>query len=208
MADILLPCTYLGPVHYYAKFLQGNVIIEQYDSYVKQSYRNRCVIVAANGTEILSIPVLKPSGSTPTLKDVRIDNNRSWRQQHWRALISAYNSTPFFEYYADDFSKFYEKPIDFLLDLNLNLLDCVLENIGIDRKYILSDHYSKDFTGSDMRESIHPKQQHTTIDKTYRDVPYYQVFATKHGFIPNVSIVDLLFNCGPESLLILKDSIK
>lgn len=206
MADILLPCTYLGPVHYFAKFLQGNIFIEQHDSYIKQSYRNRCVIVAANGPETLSVPVLKPSGKTATTRDVRIDNNRSWRQQHWRALVSAYNSTPFFEYYADDFVKFYEKATTFLMDLNLSLLDCVLENTGVDKQYNLTECYSKEFNGTDLREILHPKQQHTLLDTTYREVLYYQVFATKHGFVRNASIIDLLFNCGPESLLILKDS--
>jgi hypothetical protein len=201
----ILTTAYLGPVQYYSKFLNRKVIIERYDSYVKQTYRNRCKIMTGNGIENLTIPVVKPNGNNTIVKDVKLDNTRRWQQKHWRALTSAYNNTPFFEFYADDFSPFYEKEYNFLIDFNDGLNRILLDDINLDANYSYSNEYQK-YDQNDFRERIHPKIE--LEDPEFKIVEYYQVFKEKFGFIPNLSISDLLFNCGPEALLILKRSLR
>ncbi|MFC0877653.1 WbqC family protein [Saccharicrinis sp. FJH2] len=201
----ILTTAYLGPVQYYTKFLNRKVIIEKYDSYIKQTYRNRCNIMTGNGPESLTIPVVRPNGNNSLVKDVQLDNSRKWQQQHWRALIAAYNNTPFFEFYADDFAPFYEEEYRFLLDFNDGLQRVVLDALDLDTDYIYSETY-QEASVYDFREVIHPKK--AVVDPEYRIVKYYQVFKEKFGFMPNLSIADLLFNCGPEALLILKQSLQ
>lgn len=202
--EISLSTAYLGPIQYFTKFLMGEVVIEKHESYSKQSYRNRCRIVAANGIENLTIPVIKPNGNNTLVKDVLIDNSRKWQQQHWRTFVAAYNKTPFFEYYADDFALLYEKEVGFLVDFNDALLKLVLSSINIEASYSYSKTYNKEIQ-NDFRELIHPKVMNS--DTAFKNVEYFQVFKSRHGFVPNLSIVDLLFNCGPESILVLNASL-
>jgi hypothetical protein len=208
---ILLPLTYLGPVQYYSKFLlKGKFVIEQYDNYVKQTYRNRCVIFGANGPVILTIPVKKKREQKNLVKDIIIDYDTDWRRLHWRGIISAYNSSPFFEFYRDRFEPFYLKKYSFLVDYCFALTTEVLNVVNIDVDPVLSKKYI--FTGDasiihDFRELIHPKKD-IKDDDSFRSVTYQQVFSGKCGFMQNLSILDLLFNLGPETVTILKNSIK
>jgi hypothetical protein len=195
-----LSAAYLAPVEYYRQMLaHPQVIIERHCHYVRQTYRNRCVIASANGLQTLSIPVVKPDSPRCPTKDIRIAEHGNWRRLHWNAIVSAYNSTPFFEYYADDFRPFYEKPQTFLFDFNeaLRELICALLDISPNISYS-----SKYITGTspdtiDLREAIHPKKK--TAAAHFQ--PYYQVFADKFGFQANLSIIDLLFNMGTEAIL-------
>lgn len=206
---IYLSSAYLAPIEYYSKLLAyDTAYIEQHDHYTKQTYRNRCHIAGPGGALPLSIPTVKPGSPKCPMKDVRISDHGNWRHLHWNAIESAYNNTPFFEYYKDDFAPFYEKKYRFLFDFNEKLRQLICELIDITPTVKYTQEYKTTFNTyeSDFREIIHPKKDCITEDPEFTPVPYYQVFEARHGFIPNLSIVDLLFNMGPESLLVLQKS--
>lgn len=206
---VYLSSAYLAPVEYYAKlYAYPQVMVEQWDSYVKQTYRNRCVIAAANGALALTIPTESTGGAKCLMRDIRISDHGNWRHLHWNALESAYRQSPFFEYYADDFRPFYENKFSFLFDFNEELRALVCSLIDLQPNVQSTSEYIHELPDEavDFRERIHPKRNFAE-DKEFVVHPYYQVFSGKHGFLPNLSIVDLLFNMGPESLLVLRDSI-
>ena len=200
-----LSTAYLGPVQQYVKMAQyGAIYMEREENYIKQTYRNRCVLAAANGPLTLSVPIVKPDDLKCPTKEIRISDHGNWRHLHWNALVSAYNMSPFFEYYADDFAPFYERRFTFLFDFNEALRQLICELIDLQPQVRYTDSYHPTVS-HDFRESIRPR--HPEPDATFRPAPYYQVFQAKFGFLPNLSIVDLLFNMGPESLLVLRQSI-
>lgn len=207
--DILLSSAYLAPVQYYTKLLRhsaGTAYIEGWDSYIKQTYRNRCVIADANGPLALTIPTEKTAEGKCLMRDIRISDHGNWRHQHWNALEAAYRHTPFFQYYEDDFRPFYEKKIPFLYDFNLQLTELVCSLIGLKTTLEPTGGYVHIPDGmADFRTLITPKARWEE-DTAFHPAAYYQVFKEKHGFIPNLSIVDLLFNMGPESILTLHES--
>ena len=199
---VCLTSAYLAPGEYYVALANAEtVFLEQFDSYEKQTYRNRCNIQTANGVIALTIPVEKPSGLKVSTRDIRISEHNDWQLQHWRSIESAYNSSPFFEYYKDDFQPMYEKKWDFLWDFNLELQAKVLELLDFQPTIKFTETYNEklDEHITDLRESIHPKKQHSFTELK----PYYQVFDQRFGFQPNLSIIDLLFNMGNESQLII-----
>lgn len=203
MKPAYISTAYLGPVQQYSKMFHfPEVRIETSENYLKQSYRNRCIIAGANGPLPLSVPIVKPDTLKCLTKDIRISDHGNWRHLHWNAIVSAYNSTPFFEYYEDDFAPFYEKKYEFLFDFNeeLRMLICQLLDIQPQIQYATS--FEADVE-NDFRW-ISPKQD--IADPSFLLKPYYQVFQDKHGFLPNLSIIDLLFNTGNEGILILRDS--
>ena len=201
MSFACLSTAYLAPVQYYTKLASfDEILIETAENYPKQTYRNRCLIASANGIQALTVPVEKPETLKAPTRDIRISGHGNWRHLHWNALISAYNMSPFFEYYADDLRPFYEKAYKFLIDYNegLQATICSLLDIHPDIKHTaLYEQQRK----NDFRNVIDPRRP--LLDNDFTPRPYYQVFREKHGFIPNLSIVDLLFNMGPESILIL-----
>ncbi len=200
-----LSTAYLAPVQYYCKLLQyDTVFLEMRENFQKQTYRNRCIIASANGALTLSVPVIKPETLKCPTQDIRISDHGNWRHLHWNALVSAYRMSPFFDYYADDFAPFYERKYTFLIDYNEALYNLVCQLIDLQPRMIPTSDYRPD-AECDFRSSISPKND--MADPGFRPIPYYQVFQDKHGFLPNMSIVDLLFNMGPESLLVLRDSI-
>ncbi len=198
MDNMLLCSAYLPPVNFFTAIKSGgDVLIEQYDNYCKQTYRNRCRIATAGGIQTLTIPVVKSDSPKQLMKDVRISDHGDWRRQHWNALESAYMNSPFFMYYQDDFRPFYERRIEFLIDFNTQLTELILKLAGMDKKIKLTESYSRPSTGiNDLRQLIDTQQ-------TAENRPYWQVFKQKYGFQPNLSAVDLLFNMGPEFPLYL-----
>ena len=216
MKTAILSSTYFGPVQWYQKLNRyDNCIIEQYDNFIKQTYRNRCLIPAANGIQALTIPVERPAEGRidkTLMKDIRISEHGNWRHLHWNALMSAYGESPFFEYYADDIRPFFEKRWDYLLDFNLEITMRMCELLDIRPQIKFSESYWK--TGSeelvtvdkenrsfDFRDAIRPK--HAATDTEFRPEKYYQVYQQKYGFLPNMSILDLLFNEGNEAVFYL-----
>ena len=191
MTTALLQTTYFGPVQWYQKLHRyDHCLIEQYDSFSKQTYRNRCVIATANGVQALTVPVIslnpQPSSLLTLTKDIRISDHNQWRRVHWNALQSAYSESPFFEYYADDLHPFFETRYEFLLDIEYTT-------------GFMPTH--ADLPVADFREVISAK--HPQPDDGFEVKPYWQVFRHRHGFLPNLSILDLLFNMGPESIYYL-----
>ncbi|MBV5283977.1 MAG: WbqC family protein [Paludibacter sp.] len=202
MGNICLTSAYLAPVEYYSALAKADtVFLEHCEFYEKQSYRNRCNIAGANGQLALTIPVEKSKGSRMLTRDVRISEHSDWQLQHWRSIESAYNSTPFFEYYKDDLLPFYEKDWMFLWDFNAEIQSKVLELLDLQVDIQLTKEYKVDFDENvlDARNSIHPKKETDTGSLK----SYYQVFEQRFGFIPNLSSLDLLFNMGNESILVL-----
>lgn len=209
MKTIFLSSAYLAPVEYYVKLLTyDKIFIEQYDHYLKQTYRNRCTIAAPDGPLALTVPIVKPDTPKCFMRDIRISDHGNWRHLHWNALESAYNHTPFFEYYKDDFRPFYEQKYEFLADFNEALCRLVCSLIGLEPQMERTTDYKTTFAPGedDFRERIHPKKEFRTEDPDFYPQPYYQVFQERLGFLPNLSIADLLFNMGPESLLVLQAS--
>ena len=299
----LLSTTYFGPVQWYQKLNRHRCIIEQHDNFVKQTYRNRCVIASANGPQTLTVPIERYDGMKCAMRDIRISDHGNWRHLHWQALVSAYGETPFFEYYADDIRPFFEeRRWKYLLDFNLDITHTLCSLLDVRPDLTLSDHYidadeticgggsldravksfgeavkgldkeaegfgeakgldgaaesfgeakgldkeaksfgeakgldgaaesfggavksldkeaegfgeakgldgaAESFGGSssacslfvDYRDAIRPK--HPLPDAEFEARPYYQVRAQRHGFLPNLSVLDLLFNEGPEGI--------
>ncbi len=195
---------YLPPVSWFIALHRSEaVFLEAFENYNKQSYRNRAIIATANGIEQISIPIASEGGKKAKIKEIKISQHGNWQQNHWRAIRSAYNSSPFFEYYEDDFAPFYEKRWNFLWDYNLDLLTLILNLLDLDKRIQLTDNYVVDFENRvDFREIIHPKKE-----SAFEVLPYYQVFREKLGFIPDLSVVDLLFNMGNEAVFTLMKPI-
>ena len=218
----LLSSTYFGPVQWYQKLNRyEECLIERHESFVKQTYRNRMVIPTTNGPLALTIPT--NHDTSMAMKDIRISDHANWRHVHWNALLSAYGESPFFEYYQDDIRPFYEKKYEFLFDFNMETMEKMIELLDIRPKISMTDRYvlseerrvkSEEFNSleeklniqhstfnteySDFRETIRPK--HPLPDPEFIPRRYYQVYERKHGFQPNMSILDLLFNEGNEAI--------
>ena len=199
MGTVLLSTTYFGPVQWYQKLHRAEYVqMEQWENFQKQTYRNRCLIATTQGIQALTVPTER--GGSLLIKDTRISDHGNWRHLHWNALQSAYGESPFFEYYQDDIRPFFEQRWDFLLDFNEAIRVKMCELIDIQPKVTLTSEYSPS-SKIDYREAIRPK--HPLPDPDFEPKPYYQVYQQKHGFLPNLSILDLLFNMGPESIFYL-----
>ena len=204
LGEVLLSSAYFAPIQWYQKLNRyDSCLIEQHDNFVKQTYRNRCVIASANGPQALSIPVEKFEGQKCPMKDVRISDHDNWRHQHWNALLSSYGESPFFEYYEDDIRPFFERKWKYLYDFNWEITLKMCELIDIMPCMRRTDAYLMDVSDGivDFREIIRPK--HPGVDTDFVPRRYYQVYQQKFGFLSNLSILDLLFNEGNESVLYL-----
>lgn len=190
------------------------VYLDACESYQKQSWRNRFRFYAADGPQDLNFPIVHKDSHGVPVSRVRVDYSTPWVIKTERALASAYDSTPFFEHYADDIFDVLDSHPDTVLDLDLGLTRLILDKIGIKVDIRLTDSYvpvlsmtepsDTGIYGIDYRELIHPKRPDTVLASLGLGREYYQVFAARHGFVPNLSILDLLFNEGPDSILFLK----
>ena len=198
---ILLSTAYFPNIQYFSKLANNTeIVVEANENYQKKSYRNRCEILAANGILTLSVPVEKTEDKNK-ITDVRIDYSENWQKNHLKALEAAYGLSPFYEFYIDDIKAIFETKHEKLFDLNKNILDTVIEIIGIETKI----EYSKNFieieeNSKDFRFSIHPKKKMQKEDNKFIANKYFQTFFDKFDFAPNLSILDLIFNLGPECL--------
>lgn len=199
----MLSTTYFGPIQWYQKLYRAeHVIIEQWESFQKQTYRNRCLIATTNGIQALTVPV--EHSDSQLIKDIRLSDHGNWRHLHWNALQSAYGESPYFEYYQDDIRPFFEKRWVYLLDFNEAIRQKMCELIDIQPEVTYNTGYLADSGSLDMddfRSAINPK--HPIQDDDLETKCYYQVYQMKHGFLSNLSVLDLLFNMGPESIFYL-----
>ena len=188
----LLPTAYLAPISYYAILLQDpNCRIELHEHFIKQSIRNRCNIYGANGKLRLSIPKQRKGSSKTIIENLKISYRNNWQKQHWNAIESAYNSSPFFEYYKDELKPFFEEKEEYLVNFNSKLQNAILSMLQQENIIKNTTKYLNKGDFFDLRNYTW---------KLKNQEKYDQVFMEKQGFIPNLSILDLLFNLGPESI--------
>ena len=200
----ILSTAYFPNIEYISKFLLHNkIIIEANENYTKKTFRNRCNVLSANGLIILSVPVIQNKNEKILIKNTKISYAENWQKEHQTALESAYNSSPFFEYYIDDFRRFFAKKYENLFDYNLEILKQILSIIGIEKQIELTSEFIEiENNYKDFRFSI-SKNRSTNLNQKY-----VQVFSEKFSFEPNLSILDVIFNLGPESILYLKSIAK
>ena len=193
---------YLAPIEYYFQLIKSEeAIIDTFENYVKQTYRNRCQILSPNGIQNLTIPLVKARQKKRTNK-VKIAYDDNWRKIHWKSLESAYRSSPYFEYYEDDFYPFYhEEEYAYLVDFNAALQNKIIELLNLEIVVTQSESYVENVPQkNDFRTLISPKSK-STLNFT----KYIQVFGDRNGFNPNLSILDLLFNEGPNAVSYMKE---
>jgi hypothetical protein len=211
MEEILIHPAYFGPVSQFVALGKAEkVFFENEDNYQKQTYRNRMYIYDSNGKLLLNIPIKhrsaltgepKEAGKHQLYKEVKIENDFEWQKQHWRALKASYQTSPFFEFYEDEIHPLYHKKFDYLIDFNYACLEFVTDTLQVNldfqktSEFILNPNDKKD-----LRFLINAKTKFNFVHEEYT-----QVFKEKHGFIPNLSILDLIFNEGPNSLNYLEE---
>lgn len=208
----LLSAAYFGPIEWYQKLYRyDEAVIEQHDHFVRQTYRNRCIIATTQGLQALTVPVAAPDGGGTLTKTpmagIRVADHAHWRHLHWNALLSAYGESPFFEFYADDLQPFFTRQWARLIDFDMAITRKVCELLDFEPHLRLSDQWLPPTgtalppTVSDFRDTIRPKRP--LPDPEWQPRRYHQVYERKFGFQPNLSILDLLFNEGTEAILYL-----
>lgn len=201
MSAVLVLPTYFSPIAQYVAIANSDkIIFEIEDNFQKQTYRNRCTIYAANGKQLLNVPVQHNKGVKQKTKDIKIDYKEDWQKLQLKALQSAYNSSPFFEFYIDDLLPVFKKKFTFLIDLNLSAHQIVMDALQLEVKTTKTQNYITDFENFDFRKLAEAKN-----NKVYSFNRYIQVFEQKHGFIANLSILDLIFMEGPNALNYLEN---
>lgn len=201
MENLLLNTAYFAPISYFSAISEAqNTYIEQFENFGKQSYRNRCEIMTANGVIPLTVPVAKANSKT-LVKDLKIVYVTPWQKLHFRGIESAYKNSPYYEYYIDDLMPFFEKKETFLLDLNNAILNMMIDFLKLNSPIHLTDDYIREGNPgyTDFRNAIHPKPSKCQPGAEFQLSSYRQTFSDRFPFTPNLSILDLLFCCGPEA---------
>ena len=219
--QVLLDTAYFPPIQYFAALSASAgqcFFLEACENYQKQSYRNRCHFYSASGLQSLSFPVVHGNGTVSLpITEIRIDYSRPWLQQHKRAIVSAYGTSAFFEYYRDELFDILDSRPETLWEMNLAIIRFFIDKIGIPVEIGQTSEFtlpsglcgdgvwaglpfSVRYGACDLRNVIHPKRQDDILRRLGKEKPYFQVFSCKYGFIPNLSIMDLLFNEGPDSI--------
>jgi len=204
MKTILLQPSYFPSIEQMAAVVQAaKVVFEVEDNYQKQTYRNRTFIAHSNGKLLLNIPIKhNKAGKRQKTKEVIVENDFPWQEQHWKSLQSAYRTSPFFEYYEDDLEPLFTEPVDGLMAHNLKIFDVLCELIGIDVEIIKTTSFEKNPEITDLRFLVDAKKKSDFQPETYT-----QVHGANHPFLPNLSVLDLLFNEGPNALTYLERQI-
>lgn len=197
---ILLPIFYLPPISWFSVFLdsENEITFEQFENFPKQTYRNRTVIYGANGKLSLIIPI-KHTGKRE-FKDTQISYVEDWQKLHWKSIKTAYQSTPYFEYYEDKLEKIFDDKIESLMAFNLNALSVILNIMKIEKDFTMTEEYFKIPEQENYREKFSAKSESESVFSEY-----FQSFSDKHGFLKDLSILDLICNIGPESLTYIKN---
>lgn len=198
--NILLHPTYFPSISHYVAMLKADKItFEMEDNFQKQSNRNRMYIYSPNGIQLLNVPVKKSNQRHQKYKEVKIENDFDWQKNHWKSIEAAYRSSPYFEFFEDDFIPLFEKKHNFILDLNFELFDIVNEALGVDLSFEkTTEYFHESAIEHDFRSLVNGKKDN------FKNEEYIQVFREKEGFIPNLSILDLLFNEGRHAVDYLK----
>ena len=197
---ILLPLFYLPPTSWFSVFLRENaeIVFDQFESFPKQTYRNRTAVYGANGRLLLIIPV-KHNG-TRTINEIEVSHRDGWEKIHWKSIKTAYQRSPYFEYYEDQLEQIFNFKTNSLFAFNLNALKIIQKILKTDKGYSLTEEYIRNPTEENYREKFSPKKEQEFILEEY-----YQTFTEKFGFQEDLSIIDLLCNKGPESLTYIKN---
>jgi len=201
-SSAIFPLFYLPPVAYFSslKLHETGYLIEKEEHFVKQTYRNRAIVHSPNGPLDLIVPVVKGAKVHTKMRDVKISYDFDWQRLHWKSLESCYRNSAYFEYYEDEFHRFYEQKFDYLLDYNVAQLQWLLKQLKKDTEIRFTTEYVKDLDpDKDYRMKFHFKKG--LLENQFK--PYFQVFDDRNGFLPNLSMVDLLFNQGPQAKLYL-----
>ena len=201
MTSVLLPVFYLPPVSWFSVFIREDqeITLEQFENFPKQTYRNRANIYGANGKLSLIIPI-RHNGKR-VMNEIEVSEVENWRKQHWKSIKNAYQSSPYFEYYEDQFEKIFECEEKRLLNFNLNALQILQNILKAEKAYHLNTKYMENSGGTDLRNFFQAKNQ-----QKFGVEEYYQTFSDKLGFLEDLSVIDLLCNKGPESLTYLKNN--
>ena len=205
MSQCIFPIMYFPPISFFKKIEnEEHVMLEKHEFFVKQTYRNRCVIYGANGSLNLTVPIIHEHKKI-LMKDVRINYDQRWQKIHWKSLQSAYRSSPYFEFYESQFEPFYHSKTKYLIEFNEQLLTLIFSIIDYQKNLRFTDNYSTEITSDvDYRNYFDPKKE----DNFFTFEAYHQVFETKHGFIPDLSIVDLIFNQGPNAKQYIQNNLQ
>lgn len=206
---MVYPAFYNGPINYFTRLVrEERITLEQYEHYSKQTYRNRFRIMGPNGIMTLSVPVKKKPGVKNLVRDIAVDYDTPWNKVHWRSLVAAYASSPFFELMRDEFFPFYEKRFRFLIDLNEGLMNTTLGFLGLGIPVDRSTQFSVEGLPGDFTGKFHAKKRVQDADPAFKPPVYHQVFAERFGFVPNLSILDLLFNAGPDAYRLMSRALR
>jgi hypothetical protein len=202
---LLIESQYFPNIFFYKTLINYNtLLIERYEHYQKVSFRNRCYIAGPNGSILLSVPLARGKNQRTVMKDVRISNDERWQALHWKTLVSAYRRSPWFEYYEDELGRLFTKEVTYLLDWNLICLEWANKILGITTSITFTDEYHKTYENSksitDARDIMHPSQKEVDEDT----VRYTQVFQERVGFLPDMSILDLIFCEGKRSIELIR----
>ena len=196
MKTLIHPTYFPSIAHFVAIVNSEEVVFEMEDNFVKQTYRNRAYIYGANGKLALNIPVIYTQKQRQKYRDVKIFNKENWQSIHWKSLLSAYRTSPFFEFYEDELAPLFEEKFDYLLDFNLKCFETICNCLQLDLNVSKTDSYQKKAEAvKDLRHLVNAKKE-----PVYGFHKYVQVFGNKHGFIPKLSILDLLFNEGTNAI--------
>lgn len=199
--NIIIHPTYFPSISHWVALLKAdNIVFEVNDSYQKQTYRNRANIYSANGLLSLTVPVIYSQKNRQLYRDIKIFNESKWQSLHWKSLLSAYRTSPFFEYYEDDLAPLFHSEQDFLMDFNFKCMEVLMECLQLNLSYSQTKIFEKKpLNTNDYRYLVNARKE-----KEYDFTNYTQVFSNKHGFLSNLSILDLLFNEGPNALSYIK----
>ena len=208
MQGLIIEPHYIPNLRYFSKFLISNcIIIDDLSLFRKQSFRNRANILSVNGILHLIVPVCK-GRSKIIFKDIRIDNTLLWQKTHWNSIVSAYNKSAYFQFYKHLFAGYYEKRYGFLLDLNLDIIRTIATILSLPSEIILFSDFTGDVTElTDQRNSIDPKPRYDKADDMFTSINYSQVFSDRFEFVSDLSVIDLIFNHGPDTTTVLQQSV-